>query len=578
MDIPLPITPETIRVAIDLIDDDGTNMRRVPATAVADAVLESSIKRNGVLQPIGVRLVGNRYSVTFGRRRLRLAQRAGLTEIPVHLGAWSDNEIRAVQAAENLHREQTHPVDLWRTVRDLRDQGFSIEDAAAALCHTPRDVQLLERLGRLDAELLALAEIELPEDHQLRVIASAPHKAQRAALKAHKPVKLPNGELTVRWHMIAHACRVQQIKRGLAIFDTAAHADMWVEDLFAQPDDDSRIFTNDVPRFLKLQGAALKARVEQQRAAKQRVQLAEWDGAKDTIKLPTGFKLVSAHVTDKTRAKKTECIFAAVRPDGAIFSVLAEDVAAKKAAERATKAKAKKDQPANPPRGTIHSQAEDEGELDADDAPASAAPADKPGISKAGLTVVAQQKTEALHATLRDGLAELPLERLVALLLLAFAADNVELRIDHAALDDDHEWSGDSRLRTIGDVIDPLLLPGGGLADISGAQARDLAATLLRRILKVGGPDEMNRWPGNASGDAAEWIGAAIGAGDAVGRFDTEAFLATVNGDELRRAAEAAGIKANGAVGALRARLVGHLPDWRPAAAQFGAPAPRPRD
>jgi len=80
----------------------------------------------------------------------------------------------------------------------------------------------------------------------------------------------------------------------------------------------------------------------------------------------------------------------------------------------------------------------------------------------------------------------------------------------------------------------------------------------------------------DASGPAAEWIGAAIGAGLALGRFDTADFLAQVGGDELRRAAAAAGEKATGSVKSLRERLVGKLPDWRPDAAVFGAAADAP--
>ena len=78
----------------------------------------------------------------------------------------------------------------------------------------------------------------------------------------------------------------------------------------------------------------------------------------------------------------------------------------------------------------------------------------------------------------------------------------------------------------------------------------------------------------NASGDAAEWIGATIDAGAQLPRFDTEEFLKQVRGSVLVDLAEQAGIKSSGTVTALRARLVGQLPNWRPAASQFGAPGP----
>ena len=59
--------------------------------------------------------------------------------------------------------------------------------------------------------------------------------------------------------------------------------------------------------------------------------------------------------------------------------------------------------------------------------------------------------------------------------------------------------------------------------------------------------------------------------------MDTERFLATVSGDILRKIAVEHGHKPRGSVAELRRQLAGHLPDWRPAAAQFGAPGPKVR-
>ncbi len=75
-----------------------------------------------------------------------------------------------------------------------------------------------------------------------------------------------------------------------------------------------------------------------------------------------------------------------------------------------------------------------------------------------------------------------------------------------------------------------------------------------------------------ASGPAAEWIGAAVRADDALPRFDTPEFLAHVQVAELKRLAAEAGIKVSGSGAAVRQALAGKLPTWRPAV--FGAPAP----
>ncbi len=58
-----------------------------PRTRMDDTALEelaSSIREQGILQPILVRPVGaDRFEIVAGERRWRAAQRAGLTEVPV---------------------------------------------------------------------------------------------------------------------------------------------------------------------------------------------------------------------------------------------------------------------------------------------------------------------------------------------------------------------------------------------------------------------------------------------------------------------------------------------------------------
>src|SRR5215470_6991444 len=45
--------------------------------------LSESIKTHGVLQPLVVRMVGDRYQLIAGERRLRAARSVGKTEVPV---------------------------------------------------------------------------------------------------------------------------------------------------------------------------------------------------------------------------------------------------------------------------------------------------------------------------------------------------------------------------------------------------------------------------------------------------------------------------------------------------------------
>jgi ParB/RepB/Spo0J family partition protein len=51
------------------------------------------------------------YEIVFGHRRLRAAEQAGLTTVPCMVRAMSDAEARSAQTAENLQREDVHPIE-----------------------------------------------------------------------------------------------------------------------------------------------------------------------------------------------------------------------------------------------------------------------------------------------------------------------------------------------------------------------------------------------------------------------------------------------------------------------------------
>ncbi len=73
--------------------------------------LASSIREQGILQPLLVRPVGAEYEIVAGERRWRAAQLAGLPEVPVIVREYSDSEARQVALIENLQREDLNLLD-----------------------------------------------------------------------------------------------------------------------------------------------------------------------------------------------------------------------------------------------------------------------------------------------------------------------------------------------------------------------------------------------------------------------------------------------------------------------------------
>ena len=236
-------------IAIDDIHENG-NMRQVPPTAEAMDALTGSIRALGVLQPVVVQPdPDGGYILIAGYRRLSAARRAGLTDIPAIVHLLSEVEAKAAQAAENIQRVPVDPVDQWRHIERMVQDGYTVRKAGMALGMTDRQVGQICKLGRLAPEVLdALTGRSLPTWRTLGEIAQAPHEVQIAALKRH----VYHGD-AVQWNSVAAECITRRIPRERALFDVEASGIVFDEDLFAEPGSPDQFTTTDVVNFMAAQ-------------------------------------------------------------------------------------------------------------------------------------------------------------------------------------------------------------------------------------------------------------------------------------------------------------------------------------
>src|SRR5713226_8685444 len=85
-----------------------------PRKAVDDSSLQDlaeSLRRSGVLQPVVVRRVGDRYQLIVGERRWRAAKMAGLSHVPGVVRETTDAETLELALVENLLREDLNPME-----------------------------------------------------------------------------------------------------------------------------------------------------------------------------------------------------------------------------------------------------------------------------------------------------------------------------------------------------------------------------------------------------------------------------------------------------------------------------------
>ena len=81
--------------------------------------LALSIKEHGVIQPIIVRKIGDKYEIIAGERRYRASQLAGKTTIPALVRDIDDKETAKIALLENLQRSDLTPIEEAKTYQTI---------------------------------------------------------------------------------------------------------------------------------------------------------------------------------------------------------------------------------------------------------------------------------------------------------------------------------------------------------------------------------------------------------------------------------------------------------------------------
>ena len=175
---------ELLHVAVDQIDPNPYQPRRHFAPAEI-AALADSLRQHGMLQPILVRAIGERYQLIAGERRLRASIEAQLHEIPARVMDLDDQRVFELAMVENLQREDLNAVDKAMAFREyLSRYGGTQEELAGRLGLDRSTVSNLIRLLELPQEVLdAVRDSEISQGHARALLGLADPESQRAACR-----------------------------------------------------------------------------------------------------------------------------------------------------------------------------------------------------------------------------------------------------------------------------------------------------------------------------------------------------------------------------------------------------------
>ena len=142
------------RVGVDAIDQNPLQPRK---TFDEDEIasLSATIKSHGILQPLVVRQVGDRFQLIAGERRLRAAKAAGLDTVPVTVVDFNDQQVLEAALVENIQRTDLNPIE--------KAQGFKDYLGRFQMTHE----QLAQRLGMARPTITNLVNLlDLPAEVQ----------------------------------------------------------------------------------------------------------------------------------------------------------------------------------------------------------------------------------------------------------------------------------------------------------------------------------------------------------------------------------------------------------------------------
>ncbi|HUY88820.1 MAG TPA: ParB/RepB/Spo0J family partition protein [Pirellulales bacterium] len=145
--------PSQQKVGVYDIERNPFQPRREFDEAEIDS-LSDSLQEHGLLQPVLVRRIDERYQLVAGERRLRAAIKAGWNEVPVQVVEADDRQTAEIAIVENLQRKDLNPLEKAASFqRYLETYGCTQDDLAKRLQIDRSTIANLIRLLELPEEV-----------------------------------------------------------------------------------------------------------------------------------------------------------------------------------------------------------------------------------------------------------------------------------------------------------------------------------------------------------------------------------------------------------------------------------------
>lgn len=156
--------------------------------------LANSIIKYGVIQPIVLRNIGDKYEIIAGERRYKASCLAGLKKVPAIINNTDDNTSAEIALLENLQRKNLSVIEETQSYKKLMDRGFTQEEIASKLGVSQSSIANKMRLLNLPKDVQnALLYNKISERHARSLLSLPDADMQRNLLN-----KIISEKLTVK--------------------------------------------------------------------------------------------------------------------------------------------------------------------------------------------------------------------------------------------------------------------------------------------------------------------------------------------------------------------------------------------
>lgn len=183
-----------LNVSIDLIIPNRFQPRLVFDEKALNE-LADSIKEHGIIEPIIVRQLNDKYEIIAGERRYKAACIAGLTKVPVIVRNLSDYKSAQVAVIENVQRRNLNPMEEAKSYKRILDQGLKTQEELAKEIGVSQSTiaNKLRLLSLAEPVKQALSENKISERHARALLKLSSLDKQEEMLN-----KVINERLTVK--------------------------------------------------------------------------------------------------------------------------------------------------------------------------------------------------------------------------------------------------------------------------------------------------------------------------------------------------------------------------------------------